>query len=78
MIDIVVIDLWCGTHVPTLTGGHVHPCPNCYRRMPCEMTCSIEPDLSYGGKLSGAHATCDECEPCASAVITTTTNRMTT
>jgi len=51
----------CDRQVETMRGGHFHHCPNCYRAMPCEMECSIEPDLASEGRLFGAHARCNDC-----------------
>ena len=45
---------------------HLHSCPECYQKYPCDMDCSIEPDLedptTYPGYHFGAHCICDKCE----------------
>lgn len=40
---------------------HYHHCPECYEKKPCDMNCTIEPDLQDGDKEFGAHCVCDEC-----------------
>jgi hypothetical protein len=42
-------------------GGHAHGCPVCYENVPCEDTCSIEPDLELDLTERGAYVTCDVC-----------------
>ena len=37
--------------------NHLHPCPICCERVPCDMDCSIvSPDENLG-----AHVQCDDC-----------------
>ena len=44
---------------------HFHGCPECYEKWPCEMECTIEPDLedaiAYPGMHFGAHCVCNGC-----------------
>lgn len=44
---------------------HYHHCPECYEAKPCEMLCTMEPELedpvSHPGKTFGAHCICDDC-----------------
>ena len=45
---------------------HYHSCPECYEHKPCEMACTIEPDLedtTYSPvREFGAHCICNECK----------------
>jgi len=51
---------WRYHGLPLWAGEHVHWCPVSY--VPCEMTCSIEPDLTRrDGTLCGGMAKCDDC-----------------
>ena len=40
---------------------HYHHCPECYEHAPCNLYCSIEPDLAEAGKEFGSHCLCDIC-----------------
>lgn len=41
--------------------AHTHPCPNCYRNIPCDdRRCTVDSDAE--GNYTGAHNVCDECE----------------
>lgn len=47
---------------PVVRGHHVHACPSCFEKVPCNDACSIETDLFREGETPcGAHATCDAC-----------------
>ncbi len=44
--------------------GHIHACPKCYRRVPCDYPgCDyVEADLTLDdGTLCGPHVICDDC-----------------
>lgn len=45
---------------------HYHHCPECYEKYPCDLDCTIEPDLSdpicHPDKEFGAHCVCSLCE----------------
>lgn len=43
---------------------HYHNCPECYEAKPCEMDCTLEPDLfdAKTGRQFGPVWICDECE----------------
>lgn len=41
---------------------HWHHCPECYEKYPCDMDCTIEPDLFDNGREFGAHCICFVCE----------------
>ena len=47
---------------PKLLGGHVHGCPECFEKVPCNESCSIEMDLFEEGETPcGAYVVCDAC-----------------
>lgn len=49
------------SHRPDAEGVlHYHNCPECYKRAPCWMECTIEPDLSQE-RPTGHHSRCDDC-----------------
>lgn len=54
-----VYDLLRGSGTPKK--GHWHKCPYCHRAHPCDMNCTIEPDLEgdYGEQF-GAHCACSD------------------
>lgn len=42
---------------------HQHKCPECYNSYPCDMDCTIEPDLEDAwGRQYGSYCKCDNCE----------------
>ena len=45
---------------------HYHGCPSCYETWPCEMECTIEPDLEdpvmFPGIQFGAYCKCNQCD----------------
>ena len=42
---------------------HFHPCPHCFEYVPCEMACTLVPDLELrDGTPCGSHVLCDACE----------------
>lgn len=50
------------SRAPVLRGGHVHGCPECYERVPCDMDCTCEPDLTLDdGTPRGGYVVCNEC-----------------
>lgn len=60
--DVMVIDMQA--RALRLHGGHVHRCPVCAEPVPCEDSCTIEPDLVLDdGTPCGLHHICEECEP---------------
>lgn len=61
MSSITVIDL-CDRGYEQHAGGHVHPCPECYEDVACEMTCSTHPDREReDGMPRGSHVVCEVC-----------------
>lgn len=65
MKDDIAIVMVCNMWQPavfTQTGNHVHPCPVCYRHVPCGEPCTIEIDLQLSdGTDSGGHDVCAHC-----------------
>lgn len=45
---------------------HYHSCPECYEKWPCDLGCTIEPDLDdpicHPDKIFGAHCVCPLCD----------------
>ena len=59
---ILLIDMQAGLRPLDVVGNHVHSCPSCYEHVPCEMRCSVEPDLTLDdGTLRGAFLDCEAC-----------------
>ena len=48
--------------ITSTSRGHYHHCPECYYHYPCELYCTIEPDLYDNGKDFGAYCLCDDCK----------------
>lgn len=43
---------------------HLHACPECYEDYPCELDCTLEPDLEReDGTPAGGYFKCDRCDP---------------
>jgi len=55
----------CNPIYPTTSSSngkdHWHHCPECYLKIPCQLYCSIEPDLEDNGREFGSHCVCDIC-----------------
>jgi len=48
-------------YVPGQPVLHVHACPVCYRYLPCQGACTLEPDLEMtDGTPSGSHMCCSQ------------------
>lgn len=47
-----------------MSDHHVHSCPQCYERIPCDDDCTIEPDMgtTKAGVPFGSHDVCAACE----------------
>lgn len=53
----------------SVTARHVHPCPECYRYVPCDMpACSIRSDAERDDV--GGYDTCDDCRAPRPAPLT--------
>jgi hypothetical protein len=61
--DPPVVTINMQTPKPKLLGGHVHGCPECFEKVPCDEVCDLELDLFKDGETPcGSYATCDACE----------------
>lgn len=63
MSDVLTIHMQSrGMRPLEAVGHHVHSCPHCYEHVPCNDTCSVEPDLTLDdGTPCGAYCVCDAC-----------------
>lgn len=61
--DAPVVQINVPALAPKLRGTHVHPCPECYEKVPCAEVCSLEYGLFAEGETPcGSYAVCDGCE----------------
>lgn len=48
--------------MPKTNKGHFHHCPEYYYHYPCDLYCTVEPDLRDNCKDFGVHCLCDDCK----------------